>query len=182
MSGRRRKNEVRRVPSIWRFNVSTIEAPAPPLALVRRAEEDAAGEERRVEAEEAAIDVERDGADHPEDARDPGAHALAEAREAVRQEHEAADDRDLGGREARLEARHLAVGDRAGLREGALGIGGRRAQRGREHREERGRIFAPPRGGELGLADGAIAVRHEEALDRGARLGGGGPRRRVGSI
>ena len=41
------------------------------------------------------------------------------------------------------------------------------AERDADHREDRARIFAPARGGELGFADGAVAVEIEKA-DEGA--------------
>ena len=60
--------------------------------LVVGAEEDAARGQRGIDAAEPAVDVERDGADHPEHAGDPGAHPLAQAGEALRARHEEADE------------------------------------------------------------------------------------------
>ncbi len=100
------------------------------------AEEDAALLERGIDAAEAAIDVEGDGAERAEGARHPRAHALAQPREALGALHQRAHQRELDEAEVGLEAGHLAIGDGPRAGEGALGVALRRAQAGDEHVEQ----------------------------------------------
>ena len=151
----------RRRRTTWPTSARPLRSAA--IELVVGAEEDAAGGERGVDAAEAPVDVERDGADHPEHARDPGAHALAQAGEALRARSTSARmSAELHRRDPRLEPRHLAVGERARPGQGPLGIVGGARSADTSMAIDLGRILAPARRRELGLAHGAVAVRFEE--------------------